>query len=149
MDASMGEQWVQQLCRATNAHDLEALVDCFAEDYVNEAPAHPARGFRGRNQVRTNWTQIFGAFPDFACTVRSVAAGDTVWSEWDMRGTRRDGVPHVTRGVVIFVLADGRATSARFYLEPVDESPAGVDAAIRELAEPRGSAPAAQRADSR
>lgn len=148
MDASDGEQWVQRLCRVTNGHDLEALVDCFAEDYVNEAPAHPARGFRGRDQVRKNWTQIFAALPDLTCTVRSVVAGDAVWSEWDMKGTRRDGVTQRTRGVIIFGVADGRAVSARFYLEPVDESATGVDAAIRDLVDARDAAPASPPASS-
>ena len=55
---------VEQLERATNAHDLEALVECFAEDYENETPLHPARSFRGREQVRRNWTQIFAFVPD-------------------------------------------------------------------------------------
>ena len=120
------------LARATNAHDLEALVDCFAEEYVNETPAHPARGFRGREQVRTNWRQIFAGVPDLRARVLSSAVdGATVWSEWEMSGTRRNGTAHLMRGVIIFTVADGRATAARFYLEPVDDSDAGVDAAVR------------------
>lgn len=122
---------VHRLCQATNDHDLEALVDCFAESYVNETPAHPARGFTGREQVRRNWTQIFGAMPDLSATVRWVEDGDTAWSEWEMRGTRPDGTPQLMRGIVIFGVDRGRAAWARFYLEPVDESTAGVDEAVR------------------
>ena len=55
---------IDRLVRATNQHDLEALTACFAEDYKNETPAHPARGFRGRAQVRRNWEQIFAFVPD-------------------------------------------------------------------------------------
>jgi hypothetical protein len=29
--------------RATNEHDLDALVDCFADDYLNETPAGTRR----------------------------------------------------------------------------------------------------------
>jgi ketosteroid isomerase-like protein len=117
---------------ATNAHDLDALVDCFAPEYRNETPTHPARGFRGREQVRTNWRQIFAAVPDLRARVlRSAATGATVWSEWEMSGTRRDGAEHLMRGVVIFEVADGRATAARFYLEPVDRSSGDVNAAVR------------------
>jgi hypothetical protein len=36
---------VERLCRATNEHDLEALALCFAPDYRNETPVHPALGF--------------------------------------------------------------------------------------------------------
>jgi hypothetical protein len=35
------------------------------------------------------------------------------------------------RGVVIFDVADGRATSGRFFLEPVDRSGADVNTAVR------------------
>ena len=99
---------MQRLQRATNDHDLEALVACFSADYRNETPAHPERGFTGREQVRANWTQIFAAIPDVTCEVlRCAVDGDTVWSEWEHRGTRPDGTPHLMRGVVIFGVDDG------------------------------------------
>src|SRR6266566_2221210 len=60
---------IDRLVRATNTHDLEALTACFAEDYVNETPVHPARGFRGRVQVGRNWEQIFGFVPDIQAEV--------------------------------------------------------------------------------
>ena len=123
---------LDRLERATNAHDLDGLVDCFATDYRNETPIHPARGFRGRDQVRANWSQIFAGVPDLrARVVRSAVDGSTVWSEWEMSGTRRDGAEHLMRGVVIFDVTDGRATSARFYLEPVDDSATDVNMAVR------------------
>ncbi len=132
MDVDHGDALVRRLCTATNAHDVDAVVDCFQPDYVNETPAHPARGFTGREQVRRNWTQIFASIPDLTAEVsRSAARGDTVWSEWELRGTRRDGVPHVMRGVIIFGVAEGRAAWARFYLEPLDAGPGNVDEAVR------------------
>jgi ketosteroid isomerase-like protein len=122
---------VERLCRAVNEHDLEALTACFALDYRNETPAHPARGFQGQSQVRRNWEQIFAAVPDITAEVRSIADGETVWSEWEMRGTRADGSPHLMRGVVIFGIDGGVATWARFYLEPVQEGGGEVDATVR------------------
>jgi ketosteroid isomerase-like protein len=121
----------QRLTQAVNDHDLEALTRCFAVDYRNETPAHPARGFQGRPQVRSNWEQIFAAVPDLTAEVRWIADQESVWSEWEMRGTRRDGSPHLMRGVVIFGVDRGEATWARFYLEPVQEGGGGVDEAIR------------------
>jgi ketosteroid isomerase-like protein len=122
---------VDRLLAATNAHNLDALVDCFAVDYVNETPAHPSRGFSGREQVRRNWTQIFAAVPDLrAEVVRRAVDGDLAWVEWDMQGTRRDGVPHAMRGVTVFGVADGRAAWASFYLEPVDRAGGSVDDAV-------------------
>lgn len=124
---------VDRLLRATNEHDLDALVACFAEDYENRTPAHPARSFSGRGQVRRNWEQIFGFVPDLRAEVtRSAVDGDVVWSEWEMTGTRRDGSAHVMRGVVIFGVRDGVAQWARFYLEPVDLGSGSVDDAVRQ-----------------
>ncbi len=122
---------VERLSRAVNAHDLDALASCFAVDYRNETPAHPARGFEGRPQVRRNWEQIFGAVPDITAEVRWIVDDATVWSEWEMRGTRRDGSPHLMRGVVIFGVDGDEATWARFYLEPVQEGGDNTDEAIR------------------
>ena len=120
---------VERLCRATNGRDLDALVACFADDYRNETPVHPERGFTGREQVRKNWQEIFSVIADLHAEVLRVAVdGDTVWSEWEHRGRRPDGSPHVMRGVVIFGVTDGVATWARFYLEPVHEQDDDVDA---------------------
>jgi ketosteroid isomerase-like protein len=122
---------VGRLARTTNAHDLDGLVDCFAADYRNETPVHPARGFTGRDQVRSNWQQIFAAVPDLQVTVlRSAVAGDTVWSEWEMTGTRRDGTAHLMRGVILFGVTAGRASWARFYLEPVQAGGGSIDSAV-------------------
>lgn len=125
---------LERLMRVTNAHDIDALVDCFTEDYRNETPVHPARSFTGRAQVRVNWTQIFTAVPDIESAVlSSVEHGDTVWSEMEMRGTRRDGAAHLMRGVIIFRVDGDRIAAARFYLEPVDHGDADVTAAVRAL----------------
>lgn len=42
----------ERLMQAMNAHDLDAEVACFRDDYRSEQPAHPARTFTGREQVR-------------------------------------------------------------------------------------------------
>ncbi|EID80544.1 hypothetical protein W59_07559, partial [Rhodococcus opacus RKJ300 = JCM 13270] len=102
-----------------------------ASDYLNETPAHPARGFTGSEQVRRNWTEIFGGVPDLRARVlRWAVDGDTIWGEWEMVGTRRDGHPHLMRGVIVFGVDDGRAKWSRFYLEPVDDSPVGVEPTV-------------------
>jgi len=135
---------IERLTRATNDHDIDALVACFAIGYVNETPAHPLRGFTGREQVRQNWTQIFTAVPDIVVEVTSwgedsvsVAVEppgsgcDVLWTEWKMGGSRRDGTAHRMAGVVIFVVAGDEITAARFYLEPVETSSGDVSDAVR------------------
>jgi ketosteroid isomerase-like protein len=130
---------VDRLVRATNAHDIEGIVACFTEDYALESPIHPARSFRGKEQVRRNWTQILGAVPDIEARVLRAAADDgSVWTEWEMSGTRRDGGKHLMRGVFIFSVADGLLSTGRMFLEPVDDSPLDMDAAVRaQVAGPR------------
>lgn len=124
--------FLASVARATNAHDLDAVVDCFDTAYRNEAPAHPSRAFEGPEQVRVNWRQIFTFVPDVHAEVlRWAADGADVWSEWEMSGTRLDGTRHLMRGVIIFGVREDRAVSARFYLEPVEEASATVDDAVR------------------
>src|SRR5579859_4746252 len=128
---------VERLRLAANEHDLDALVGCFASDYRNETPAHPERGFTGRDQVAKNWTQIFSAIRDVRADVlRCVVDGDTVWSEWEHRGTRPDGTAHIMRGVIVFAVGGGVIASARFYLEPVDVGDRDVDAAVQAQVSP-------------
>jgi ketosteroid isomerase-like protein len=125
---------VERLRLAVDSHDAEAVTACFAADYVNETPLHPERGFRGQEQVRRNWQQIFAFVPDVRAQVLRCAVdeeADTVWSEWEHRGTRLDGTAHVMRGVVIFGVVEGLLAWARFYLEPVEAGDDGVDAAVR------------------
>jgi ketosteroid isomerase-like protein len=127
---------VERLRLATNAHDLAALVNCFAAEYRNETPAHPERGFTGRDQVRRNWEQIFAAIPDITAQVLGCAVdGDTAWTEWEHRGVRPDGSRHLMRGVVIFGVSGGVAEWARFYLEPVQAGGEDADATVRRLAQ--------------
>jgi ketosteroid isomerase-like protein len=125
---------VERLRDATNAHDLDAVVDCFAEDYRNDTPVHPRRSFDGRAQVRSNWEEIFAAVPDIrASVIASVVDGDVIWSEWEMSGTRPDGARHLMRGVIIFGVRGERAAWARFFLEPVDPGDDDATAAVRHI----------------
>jgi hypothetical protein len=81
--------------------------------------------------VRRNWTSIFASVPDIQVRqVRRAFDGPIVWSEMEMVGTRRDGAPHVMRGVVIFEVEQGRARRARFYLEPVEEESGDANAVV-------------------
>ncbi|KHK98734.1 hypothetical protein LK09_07380 [Microbacterium mangrovi] len=123
---------IDRICAATNAHDLDALVDCFAEDYRLTMPVHPSRDFRGSAQVRTNWSQIFAGVPDLrAEVVARTDDGPSRWTEWRMWGTRRDGAAHDMRGVAIFEVDEDagieHARACRFYLEQVEHDSGTVD----------------------
>jgi ketosteroid isomerase-like protein len=135
---------VERLRLAVEDRDIDALVACFARDYVNETPAHPARGFTGRDQVRTNWTRLFAGLESIGAEVTRQATADeagveVVWSEWELSGRRAGGGTSALRGVIVFGVVGGLFAWARFYLEPVDEplddEADGVDAAVGRVVE--------------
>ena len=124
-----------RLVTAQNAHDIEALVSCFASDYWSEQPVHPDRLFKGNAQVRKNWSSIFEGVPDFRAELLDAAVqGDTAWGEFEWQGTRRDGSALHSRGVIIGRVRDGKLAAARLYMSDVDEAGRGIDAAAEGMA---------------
>ena len=115
----------EQLLAAMNAHDIDAFVACFHEDYESEQPAHPDRAFRGSDQVRRNWSGIFESTPDFrAELVRADAA--TVPNGANGAGTGRTPTAVLDMaGVIVAGVRDGRMAWARLYVEPVEREGAG------------------------
>jgi ketosteroid isomerase-like protein len=112
---------VERMERALRAHDLEALVACFHADYRGEQPLHPREATVDREQVRRNWETFFANVPDVRADLLATAyTADTVWSEWRIYGTRRDGTPLDLRGVWIFGVRDGKVAWGRLYREPID-----------------------------
>ncbi len=117
---------VERLRDALNAHDVEAMVACFHEDYRSEQPMYPDRAFMGAAQVRKNWTALFGAYPDFTATLlRSVRDGDEVWTEWEFGGSI-DAVC-----VIIMGVRDDRIAWARLYMQTVDRGGETIDEAVQ------------------
>jgi ketosteroid isomerase-like protein len=129
---------VTRLLDATNGHDLPALAACFAADYVNETPAHPLRGFTGREQVRANWTQLFASIPNLRASIVGITEDasdrDVVWSDWRMTGTRPDGSTHEMAGVIVFTVRGGEIVHGTFGLEPVERATGGIGDNIRRVA---------------
>jgi ketosteroid isomerase-like protein len=124
-----------RLVAAQNAHDIEALVACFAPDYSSEQPAHPDRVFKGNAQVRKNWSSIFAGVPDFRAELLDAAVeGETAWGEFEWRGTRQDGSALHSRGVIIGRVRDGKLAAARLYMSDVEEAGRGIDAVVEGMA---------------
>jgi hypothetical protein len=57
----------------------------------------------------------------------------TVWTEWHYSGTRRNGVPLDMRGVAILGTEADQIKWARLYIEPVQATGGGIDAAVKSL----------------
>jgi len=131
------EELLEHLHHAMNQHDLAGFLACFGPDYRSEQPAHPNRGFGGREQVEKNWTALFAGIPDFhAELVAKAADGDTVWAEWRWFGTRAGEPPLEMRGVTVFGVEDGLIAWGRLYMEEVEATGEDIDETVRRLAGP-------------
>ena len=126
---------MDRLTAAQNAHDVEAMVACFHEDYSSEQPLYPARTFQGVDQVRANWSAVLGAIPDFhAETLRSAVDGDTVFIEVHWTGTKANGQPLDERGVLVVGIRDDRIAWGRLYVDEVEQESAAIDETVRHMA---------------
>jgi ketosteroid isomerase-like protein len=113
---------LERLRAALDAHDLDAFVSLFREDYVGERPRHPGSRVSSRADVRRNWEEVIADVPDLRVEVpAAVQDGARVWSEWRMYGTARTGAALEIRGVIIFGVQDGQVAWSRMYLEPVEQ----------------------------
>ncbi|WP_256792015.1 nuclear transport factor 2 family protein [Terrabacter sp. Ter38] len=126
---------LDELVASTNSHDLDALVDCFADDYELTDPGHPARSFTGARQVRKNWTTMFAAVPDIHIDVQQhVVTTDGFWLEAAQVGTRRDGVKLTGQMVFIASVSGGRIASAHIYVSPVETGGPDIDTVFGAMA---------------
>src|SRR5438128_2705022 len=114
---------VERFVTAINAHNLEAIVNCFAPDYRDVEPAHPTRQISGGHaEVHKRWGTVLQSLPDFRTEVeRLVVEDDTAWIEHDWSGTRADGTRLHLRGVNIFGIRDGQFAWGHIYMETVEE----------------------------
>jgi ketosteroid isomerase-like protein len=109
--------------------DLDAMLECFDPDYKSEQPAHPNRGFGGKEQVRKNWSAMFESFPDFEPELlRHSFDGDEVWSEWYWSAT---GLKMA--GIILMGVREDRISWARLYMETVEEAGQNIDEAVKTI----------------
>jgi ketosteroid isomerase-like protein len=126
---------IERLTAAQNAHELEAMLDCFQPDYRSEQPLFPSRTFQGVDQVRANWSALLAAIGDFrAEIVRSAVEGDSVFVELHWTGTKADGTRLDERGVIIAGIRDERIAWARLYVDEVVPESADIDVVVRGMA---------------
>jgi ketosteroid isomerase-like protein len=133
----MGDQraLVDRLTAAQNAHDIDAMLACFHEDYRSEQPQFPSRTFQGVEQVRANWSALLDAMPDFhAEALRTAVDGDVIFVEVHWTGTKADGAPLEERGVLILGTRDDRIAWGRLYVGEVEPQSADIDTVVRHMA---------------
>jgi hypothetical protein len=81
--------------------------------------------------MRRNWAQIFGAVPDIqADVVHCAVDGTTLWTEWDMYGTLRDGSPFHNVMVTIAGIEHDQVVWMRLFMDEVRRD-GDIDTAVR------------------
>jgi steroid delta-isomerase-like uncharacterized protein len=99
---------------AFNRHDLDAIMDYFAEDCVFYMPRGSApRGdqYIGKEQVRAGLAKRFEGIPDVQYgEERHWKCDDFGVSEWTLTGTSASGKKIEVRGVDLLEFVDGKIT---------------------------------------
>lgn len=100
-----------RLFDAFNAHDIDAIMDFFADSAVFDAVAGPeAHGTRieGRDAIAQAFSNVWAGMPDARWHHRDhLVQGDRAVSEWTFSGTAADGSRIEAEGADLFRLKDG------------------------------------------
>jgi steroid delta-isomerase-like uncharacterized protein len=110
---------LEAFLEAFNAHDVDAVMEFFAEDCVLDMPHGPGPGGRrlvGKDQVREGIQSRFDGIPDVHYgDDRHWLCGDRAVSQWTLSGTRLDGERIEVRGCDLLELRDGKITRKDSY----------------------------------
>jgi ketosteroid isomerase-like protein/quercetin dioxygenase-like cupin family protein len=97
---------LERFADAWNAHDVDTLMACMAEDCAFMAAAGAAvdgTTYRGRDAVRAGYAAVFEAFPDAAWNEPShFVFGDRGLSAWRFTGTDKTGARTEVFGCDLF-----------------------------------------------
>ena len=115
---------MEEVLAAFNRHDLDAIMDYFAEDAVLEMPRGPepwGTRYAGKSAVRAGLASRFAGLPDvhyaedrhFVCGARGV-------SEWLLTGTTTAGERIEVRGCDLWEFRDGLITRKDSYWKIVE-----------------------------
>ena len=109
-----------------NRHDLDAILEHFADDAVFESPRGPepfGTRYTGKAEVRAGLAKRFEGIPDvhYGDDRHFVSADGTRGaSEWTLTGTTTDGQRLEVRGCDLWTLRDGRIVVKDSYWKRVE-----------------------------
>ena len=105
---------LKSFLEAFNRHDLDAIMDCFADDCVFYMPrGSGVRGdqYVGKDAVRAGLATRFSGIPDVHYgDDRHWVCGSMGVSEWTLTGTATSGKRIEVRGVDLLEFAGGKIT---------------------------------------
>ena len=115
---------LEELCAGFNAHDLDRIMNIFADDCILEMPRGPhpwgARA-EGKNAVRELLATRFEGLPDvhYGDDVHFVD-GETGISKWKLTGTQPTGQKIEVWGCDFYTFRDGKAIRKDSYWKIVE-----------------------------
>lgn len=122
--APVTEAALRAFLEAFNRHDLDAIMEFFADDCVFDAPrgATPGgRRYAGKEEVRKGLGARFTGIPDVHYgDDRHFLSGDRGVSEWRLTGTTTAGVRIDVRGCDLFEFRGGKIVRKDSYWKIVE-----------------------------
>jgi steroid delta-isomerase-like uncharacterized protein len=121
-----GRATLQAVLDAFNRHDLDGILEHFADDAVFESPrgSDPwGTRFVGREAVRAGLAKRFEGIPDvhYGDDRHFLSAdGDRGVSEWTLTGTTTDGQRLEVRGCDLWTLRNGQIVVKDSYWKRVE-----------------------------
>jgi len=116
---------VEAILDAFNAHDLDAIMEFFADGCSLDMPRGPdpwGQRFVGKAAVREGLATRFAGLPDVHYgDVRHWISGNMVVSEWLLTGTRTDGVRVNVRGCDHYEFSGGKVVRKDAYWKLVEK----------------------------
>jgi steroid delta-isomerase-like uncharacterized protein len=109
-----------------NRHDLDAILEHFADDAIFESPRGPepyGTRYVGKDEVRIGLAKRFAGIPDvhYGDDRHFVSADGTRGaSEWTLTGTTTDGQRLEVRGCDLWTLRDGKIVVKDSYWKRVE-----------------------------
>jgi steroid delta-isomerase-like uncharacterized protein len=105
---------MKKVLEAFNRHDLDAIMEYFADDCILDMPRGPdptGKRYIGKDQVREALAGRFKGIPDvhYSEDIHWVA-GDRGVSEWTLTGTTTAGVNLKVRGCDLWEFRNGKIT---------------------------------------
>ena len=114
---------LQAIGKAFNSHDVDAIVDHFADDGIFDNAMGPdIHGERhtGKDMLRSMFTDLFTRCPDIQWhAIDDRVDGDKGFSEWRRQATLPDGSKQDWLGRDIFTIRDGKIAKKDTYFKIV------------------------------
>jgi ketosteroid isomerase-like protein len=116
---------LKRFLAAFNAHDLDAIMEFFAEDcelYLPRGSEPFGTRYAGKDAVRAGLATRFTGIPDVHYGEdRHWLAGDLGVSTWLLTGTTKTGEPIRVRGVDLLEFSAGKITKKDSYWKIVEK----------------------------